>query len=88
MIELEAPEEDQNDNDFDDEETGGEWINEGNMHKHLAHGGAMVAIAPVNDGENQESTDAPEVAREEPENPDFPAFDENMLPSIAELDAK
>lgn len=91
----------ENEDDIDDEETGGEWITEDNIHKYLSHG-VLLPIAPTDAeiGENvPETTDASGTAtitsatgeeeeRKEPENADFPSFDENMLPSMVELDAK
>ena len=41
LIEMTAQEE--NEDDIDDEEEGGEWINEENLAKHLTHGFAVPA---------------------------------------------
>lgn len=92
-MEGSAPvEEDDDDaNTIDDEETGGEWITEENLHKHLSHGvvlpivpteteiGVIPAIIP--DGA------APEETKED-DNSDFPAFDEAKLPSMADLEQR
>ena len=50
--------EDEDDNDvIDNEEEGGEWINEENLQKHLTNG-IMLPIVSSNDANQQESTPA------------------------------
>ena len=54
---MEEPE-DEDDNDvIDNEEEGGEWINEENLQKHLTNG-IMLPIVSSNDANQQESTPA------------------------------
>ena len=86
-------ENDQN-SDIDDEEEGGEWINEENLHKHLTHG-VLLPIVPVESEvaredvkQAAEATDENPEEEKEEENPDFPAFDLDQLPPMDELDAK
>ena len=76
---------------IDDEETGGEWVTEENLHKHLSHG----VVLPIVPTETEVAKPAivelvghQEEVKEEEENPDFPAFDETKLPSLAELEAR
>ena len=91
VIELDQPaDKDGNDSDIDNEEEGGEWITEENLHKHLTHGD-IVPLVDAAEGENVATTDlrAPagdEESKEEEE--EFPAFDENALPALDELDRK
>ena len=86
-------EENNNADQIDNEEEGGEWITEENLHKHLANG-LMLPIVPIEAEEGKEEIDAPstnlEAVQEAAEegNTDFPAFDEGQLPSMAELDQK
>ena len=48
----------EDDNDvIDNEEEGGEWINEENLQKHLTNG-IMLPIVSSNDANQQESTPA------------------------------
>jgi len=72
-----AEEEEDNPNTIDDEETGGEWVTEENLHKFLSHG-VVLPIAPSDAelGENVPPTE--EVKHEEAkvDDPEFPAFDE------------
>ena len=50
--------EDEDDNDvIDNEEEGGEWINEENLQKHLTNG-IMLPIVSSGDANEQESTPA------------------------------
>lgn len=54
LIEMTNPEDDEEGNDnIDNEEDGGEWVTEENLHKHLAHG-LMVPIVPVEREEGAE----------------------------------
>lgn len=48
LIEFDAPTAaatgDEDSDSIDDEEEGGEWINEENLHKHLSHGVSLPAV--------------------------------------------
>ena len=46
MGEPAAEHSDEDPNKIDDEETGGEWITEENLHKHLSHG-VVLPIVPT-----------------------------------------
>jgi len=78
---------------IDDEETGGEWVTEENLHKHLSHG-FVLPIVPTETElgaspalvQAAQAQTIDEETKEEDE--DFPAFDEAKLPSLAELEAK
>ena len=79
---------------IDDEEEGGEWINEDNLAKHLTHGFAVPA-APTEREEGVEVKEGATVKREEEkkedveeEEEDFPAFDESKLPPMEEIEQK
>lgn len=96
LIEMTNPEEEEGNDNIDNEEEGGEWITEDNLHKHLAHG-MLVPIVPVEREEgaelrpetNKKAVGIPQGAEgDEEDNTDFPAFDEALLPSTAELEAK
>ena len=68
--------------EIDNEEEGGEWVTEENIHKHLSHG-LLLPVEPVEVEEGEVVVaEAPaleavqeEEAKEE-ENQEFPAFDE------------
>ena len=77
-------------NKIDDEETGGEWITEENLQKHLSHGVVLPIVPTTIEFAEQikpQQTGEEEDEKED-ENPDFPAFDETQLPSMVEIEAK
>ena len=59
VIEMEE-QEDEDDNDvIDNEEEGGEWINESNLQKHLIHGIALPIVSSTNTTEQESTPDVP-----------------------------
>ena len=54
---MEEPEDEDGNDVIDNEEEGGEWINEENLQKHLTNG-IMLPIVSSNDANQQESTPA------------------------------
>lgn len=96
MTQPKGQEGEEDEDSIDDEEEGGEWITQENLHKHLTHG-LMLPIVPVEQEEGTElvqpdrtnnNLESVQEAIGEEENPDFPAFDEAQLPSMDELDRK
>ena len=96
VIEMEEPEADDDNDVIDNEEEGGEWINEQNLQRHLIHGIVLPIVSSTNTteqesipdtSESQQLQSVPEEVKEE-ENEDFPAFDEAQLPSLDELEEK
>lgn len=57
LIEFDAPtaagtgDEDSSSDSIDDEEEGGEWVNEENLHKHLSHGVSLPAVPTEDDAD-------------------------------------
>ena len=76
-------------NAIDDEETGGEWVTDENLHKHLSHG-VVLPIVPTTTEIAEEIKPLGQINEEskEDDNADFPAFDEAQLPSLVDLEAK
>ena len=82
MIEINQDEEaEDNADQIDNEEVGGVWITEENIHKHLSHG-VLLPIGPTTESVEEmkaEGTTLQAVQEEtanEEENTEFPAFDE------------
>ena len=52
MIEMDEPEEDNENDVIDNEEEGGEWINEQNLSRHLTHGIVLPIVTSDDSNSN------------------------------------
>ena len=91
MIDMDDGSQSEDDpNKIDDEETGGEWVTDENLHKHLSHGVVLPLVPTTTEiAEEIKPVEIKEESKEEEDdNTDFPAFDETQLPSLVDLEAK